>query len=497
LAKGRFREKLTMAKSAEKSAFDLNVKVKDLENIPDEPPKVTDKLRPKPKLSARLSPKIIFIGASLFVVMFWIYMSSVDEMEARKHNQATTESLDDEENPGDPHEVAKRAPKDLIDNTEEGTGNRLMTLVKPVKPKVVAEPEKGMFPDSIEPQVPSIHEAKRSESSAEIPAMKGDPNRPKSNEEMSMMAEQQEKQKALDERFARMQQARQGGMKLVAFSATKNESLNTNSDSDQEDVQGGRTTSRQPSKTQAALDGLPQALAKATGGQSGGGDQDQKAEFIKNSANEPVGYHPYRTVKAVSKNELKIGTYIPMSLNQGINSDLPGQITARVTENVYDSVAGCRLLLPAMTTVIGRYDSKVSAGQTRNLVVWNYLVFPDGSELNLGAMQGYDTNGFSGIEAETDNHFWKLFGLTLGMSTVTATMQAAVPQQNNAGNTVQNPGQLLQGQIAQQYGNLGAQIIGKQLAVQPTLKNYPGERFMITIPHTIIMDKVWRYRCNS
>ena len=228
------------------------------------------------------------------------------------------------------------------------------------------------------------------------------------------------------------------------------------------------------------------------------GEQESKLDFLKNLSKEDNRYHPYAVMPAMSVNEIKIGSFIPMVLEQGINSDLPGQITARVTEDVYDSITGCRMLVPAMSKVVGRYDSKVALGQGRMLIGWNALVFPDGAELNLGGMQGYDTSGQSGLPSEVDNHYLRLFGATFGLSMITAGVTLSVPQPNpGVGGSASQPtvAQTVAAALAQQYGNLGSQILGKYMAVQPTLRNVAGERFVVMVPKTIVFKKVWRDRC--
>ena len=150
-----------------------------------------------------------------------------------------------------------------------------------------------------------------------------------------------------------------------------------------------------------------------------------------------------------------------------------------------------------MTKVIGKYDSKVAFGQSRMLVVWNGMVFPDGSELNLAGMEGYDTAGQAGMESEVDNHYLRLFGAAFGMSMVTAGVQLSVPQNNVVPGTGQTPSQTVATALAQQYGQLGAQLLGKYMAVQPTLRNYSGEKFIIMVPRTIVFNKVWRNRCET
>jgi type IV secretory pathway VirB10-like protein len=153
-------------------------------------------------------------------------------------------------------------------------------------------------------------------------------------------------------------------------------------------------------------------------------------------------------------------------------------------------------LIPALSTVLGKYDSKVALGQGRNLIAWSAMYFPDGSELNLAGMQAYDTSGAAGLEADVDNHYLRMFGLTFAMSMITAGVQTSVPQ-TSSGNSTPTTQQTIATALAQQYGNLGAQIIGKYMAVQPTLRNVAGERFTIMVPRTMVFKKVWRQRCAT
>jgi type IV secretion system protein TrbI len=65
----------------------------------------------------------------------------------------------------------------------------------------------------------------------------------------------------------------------------------------------------------------------------------------------------------------------------GIRSDLRGQITAQVTQNVYDSPTGRILRIPEGSRLIGDYDADVGFGQSRMLLAWNRLI------LTLGVRQ--------------------------------------------------------------------------------------------------------------
>ncbi|MGH7086544.1 MAG: TrbI/VirB10 family protein, partial [Acetobacteraceae bacterium] len=62
---------------------------------------------------------------------------------------------------------------------------------------------------------------------------------------------------------------------------------------------------------------------------------------------------------------MQAGTIIPAALITAVNSDLPGDVIAQVTENVYDTATGRSLLIPQGTRLYGRYDSLISFAQTR------------------------------------------------------------------------------------------------------------------------------------
>ena len=79
---------------------------------------------------------------------------------------------------------------------------------------------------------------------------------------------------------------------------------------------------------------------------------------------------------------------IPAAIIAGIRSDLPGQVTAQVTENVYDSPTGKYLLVPQGSKLVGLYDSQISFGQDRVLLVWTRLLMPNGRSMVLERQPG-------------------------------------------------------------------------------------------------------------
>jgi len=124
-----------------------------------------------------------------------------------------------------------------------------------------------------------------------------------------------------------------------------------------------------------------------------------------------------RVAAPASPNILQAGAVISAALITGIRSDLPGQITAQVTENIYDSPTGRILLIPQGSRVIGHYDNNVQFGQSRVLLVWNRLIFPNGRSIVLERQPGADAEGYAGLQDGIDYHWWDL-AKAAGLSTL-------------------------------------------------------------------------------
>jgi type IV secretion system protein TrbI len=112
-----------------------------------------------------------------------------------------------------------------------------------------------------------------------------------------------------------------------------------------------------------------------------------------------------RVAAPASPYVLQAGAVISAALITGIRSDLPGQITAQITENIYDSPTGRFLVVPQGTRVIGQYSNDVGFGQRRILLVWNRLIFPNGRSIVLERQPGADAEGYAGLEDGVDYHW--------------------------------------------------------------------------------------------
>lgn len=221
-------------------------------------------------------------------------------------------------------------------------------------------------------------------------------------------------------------------------------------------------------------------------GQSGDGSikqqnqQAHKSHFLETAGQSSDNYVKASLQAPRSPYEVKAGTIIPTVLLTGINSDLPGMITAQVREQVYDSITGKYLLIPQGTKVIGKYDANISYGQERALVVWSRLIFPNGYSIDLSGMPGVDSGGYAGYSDQVDNHYGKLIGGII-LSSLLAGTAESVNYDNDS----------FSGAFARKSGEeinrAGQAITRKNLNIQPTIKIRPGYSINIMVNKDLIL----------
>jgi type IV secretion system protein VirB10 len=209
--------------------------------------------------------------------------------------------------------------------------------------------------------------------------------------------------------------------------------------------------------------------------------QDRKLAFVNADADRRT-VSPDRVEEKASPYILQAGSVIAAALITGIKSDLPGSITAQVTENVYDSPTGSHLLIPQGSRLIGQYDSQVAFGQSRVLLVWNRVVMPNGTSIVLERLQGADPQGFSGLEDEVDYHWGQLFKAA-ALSTL-----LGVGTQIGSDDEESEIAQAIRESAQGTASNVGQQIVGRQLNIQPTLTIRPGFPVRVIANRDLVMQ---------
>ncbi|QPF90807.1 TrbI/VirB10 family protein [Bradyrhizobium commune] len=208
--------------------------------------------------------------------------------------------------------------------------------------------------------------------------------------------------------------------------------------------------------------------------------QDRKTAFL-NASTDKRTVSPDRLEAKASPYVVQAGTVIPAALITGIRSDLPGQVTAQVTDAVYDSPSGKYLLVPQGAKLIGQYDSSVAFGQSRILLVWTRIIMSDGTSIVLERQPGADTGGYAGLEDEVDNHWGMLFKAAVLSTLLSVGAEAGTSQNEN------NLIQAIRSGASNSISQTGQQIVQRQLNIQPTLTIRPGFPVRVIVTRDLVL----------
>lgn len=191
-----------------------------------------------------------------------------------------------------------------------------------------------------------------------------------------------------------------------------------------------------------------------------------------------------------SRFEIRAGYVIPGVLISGVNSAIPGQIVAQVSQNVFDTATGKFLLVPQGSRLVGSYSSNVSYGQARLLVAWQRIVFPDGKAMDIDAMPGASSAGYAGFKDQVNNHYARTFGSALILSGIVAGIQMS--QQQSMGAYQMSPSQAGTQALGQVMGETAAHMVEKNMSIAPTLQIRPGYRFNLVVVKDLEFSKPYR-----
>jgi type IV secretion system protein VirB10 len=211
--------------------------------------------------------------------------------------------------------------------------------------------------------------------------------------------------------------------------------------------------------------------------------QEQKQAFVA-TAGDTATRNPASLQLPASPYQVMAGTIIPAALVTGINSDLPGQVIANVTEAVYDTATGRFLLIPQGSRLIGRYDSQVSFGQRRVLLVWTRLILPDTSSISLDRLPGIDPAGYAGLEDGVDWHWDRILaGAALSTLLGVGAELAALDRSGSDGKVIIATRQSAQDAVNQ----VGQEITKRNVSIQPTLTIRPGFPMRVMVNKDLIL----------
>jgi len=208
---------------------------------------------------------------------------------------------------------------------------------------------------------------------------------------------------------------------------------------------------------------------------------DHELAFLNQPADrQTVSFEQLQTPP--SPDVIQAGAIIPAALITGLRSDLPGEITAQVTQDCYDTPTGKILLVPQGARLVGQYDAQITFGQSRALVVWNRLILPNGKSIILERQPGTDTEGYAGLEDEVDNHWGMLFEAAALSTFLSVGSEAGTSDSEN------NLAQAIRQGASQSFNQTGEQVVGRSLNVQPTITIRPGFPVNVMVTRDLILE---------
>lgn len=218
-------------------------------------------------------------------------------------------------------------------------------------------------------------------------------------------------------------------------------------------------------------------------------EQDQnkikeKKEFLKGTDEDNLSiYNPFETVNPLSQYQVNAGAIIPGVFITGVKSTLPGRMIGQVRENVYDSTTGNYLLIPKGARLIGMYDSNVTFGQDRIMIIWERIIFPSGKSIQLNRFSGTDLSGYAGVTGKVNNHYGKLL-TSVVLSSIIGAGTAIVDDDDDDKNWKDEAGR----GAGEQIINIGTKFAEKVMNISPEITIATGQKFNIIVNSDLILE---------
>jgi type IV secretion system protein VirB10 len=191
---------------------------------------------------------------------------------------------------------------------------------------------------------------------------------------------------------------------------------------------------------------------------------------------------PERLQPPASPYLLQAGSIIPAALVTGLRSDAAGLAIAQVSQDVFDSLGGHHLLIPAGSRLIGQYETATHVGQSRLSVAWTRLILPSGRSIMLDKLPGADAQGMAGLADGVDRH-GKAVLAAAALSTVLA-IGAEAGQSSDGGDLER----AIRRGASQSISDVGQQAVGRSLALTPTLTIRPAAPLRVLLSRDLVLE---------
>lgn len=179
---------------------------------------------------------------------------------------------------------------------------------------------------------------------------------------------------------------------------------------------------------------------------------------------------------------LQAGAVIPAALVTGLRSDTPGAAIAQVTQDVFDSLGGGFLLIPAGARLVGEYEAEVTRGQSRLRVSWTRLILPSGRSIVLDKLPGADAQGMAGLQDDVDRHGGRVLAAA-ALSTL-----LAIGAESGSSSDESDLARAIRRGGADAVSDVGRQVVGRSLDRAPTLTIRPGAPLRVLLTKDLVLE---------
>lgn len=238
-------------------------------------------------------------------------------------------------------------------------------------------------------------------------------------------------------------------------------------------------------------DQVLRAIAQAQGAGQRRSNAQRDGEWIREAGATNVPAASVAVAPA-SKIMLVQNTMIPAVTLTAINSDLPGTISAKVSEDVKDSLYQRYVLVPKGSRLIGRYSADISPGQERVLMAFSRLILPNGESVNLAGSLGVDGQGQSGLGGEVNNHWFKMFGHSLAIALIADRAMPDKGVKQSSTLTSSTATRTVAGEVV---ADVAKRVLDRNTNIPPTISAPVGQRIFVSITSDLPLTP-WNGRDN-
>ena len=167
------------------------------------------------------------------------------------------------------------------------------------------------------------------------------------------------------------------------------------------------------------------------------------------------------------------GTILETVLINRLDGGFTGPVECLLSTDVYSNDRQ-HLLVPAGSKLLGETKKVDTFGQTRLAVVFHRVLMPDGYSVNLDQFKGLNQIGDTGLRDQVNNHYLRIFGVSLAIGAL-----GAIAEGGTAGSLNASSSDLMRQGFAQSTAQSSAQILDKFLNVMPTVTIREGHRVKV------------------